>query len=574
MVTSAQPIDYTQKFSPIRDWYNEEDYITWTRSADETGECNLWNCMQTLGYGESGDLEDIEFRKGCREIYEEKVFKCLFDPKLVFPKRGEFSYGYSWPAWRKAATYAGSKEPACSMSDLLDVATNALDYHITLLRDWQTDSKLFALDLNDLLKDGKQSDSLAVSLFEGRGKQYSIKKSVAPAKKRNFNTILFDSSELPYEIACSGQEFCREWYFDHIIASLCDYIGSVEPDSHDFDHRILAYEQAIKNDPTLTVDLSRSLQQIIGELTMTQDVNKAVHDLLLGSGSGRQGCIPPAPSCVFTHWDTLKEVLEQGQKVFAEPFPDFDKIYKNGKVTEDGCSLLWEHWNSTSRRFYDRSLDELFGITDLLIPPRPTWNTRFDPYATLPESPKENESNTSACCEKEHDALDTSSSSSLIRSGHSYYRDQHAHDGHDHEKIKKRGKDNSEGCLEEETNNLVISRHKEATEVEVVPTFKVNKKQMKLVERLFSDSSDEAAQGQVSWDDIYKLMRRIGFSIDHVGGSIIRFVPPNNAGVPFNEHRPHPETSIHAIRYRAFGKRLTERYGWDKSWFERSCSAN
>ncbi|WWD02015.1 hypothetical protein V865_000053 [Kwoniella europaea PYCC6329] len=40
-----------------------------------------------------------------------------------------------------------------------------------------------------------------------------------------------------------------------------------------------------------------------------------------------------------------------------------------------------------------------------------------------------------------------------------------------------------------------------------------------------------------------------------------------DANRSFNDHRPHPETSIPAMRYRAFGQRLRDRYGWDETWF-------
>jgi uncharacterized protein (UPF0254 family) len=46
--------------------------------------------------------------------------------------------------------------------------------------------------------------------------------------------------------------------------------------------------------------------------------------------------------------------------------------------------------------------------------------------------------------------------------------------------------------------------------------------------------------------------------IDEVGGSMVRFVP-TIAGPPLLVHRPHPEPDIHAIKYRAFGKKLQQK---------------
>ncbi|WWC63675.1 uncharacterized protein I303_106280 [Kwoniella dejecticola CBS 10117] len=122
------------------------------------------------------------------------------------------------------------------------------------------------------------------------------------------------------------------------------------------------------------------------------------------------------------------------------------------------------------------------------------------------------------------------------------------------------------------SENQIIDKIPAQVEDEDTPAPKlgVTSQQMALVRKLFSKAGDEESQGQVDWNDICTLMKRIGFCVSGIGGSIVKFIPPSEGVFPFIQHRPHPDTHIGSVRFRAFGAMLTERYDWDIDWFERA----
>ncbi|WWC63670.1 uncharacterized protein I303_106275 [Kwoniella dejecticola CBS 10117] len=660
-------IDYTKLFLPLNEWTSvrEKNSDSFFYALDEQGRCRLQRTMSKSGLKFLPSWRSYEGKKLMRKIgvdFDDEVscsnsswrsrrlnptqFGMIrrYDPGLSFPARGDYSFGYSWPAWRKAASYAGAKEPPYSMSTVLTVAKNALDYHCTLLRTWQNEPAIFAADLNVILDNtdikkvaseiiirarsrgkiatrlsnlyqdiilwqkiveglesiiscginfrGRQSflrvtsrqdiqdtyghtflyltyllrkqvTTLDEAFWEGKGESFATEtreETTWSVKIRDLKDLLRLSLEpTRFVVKKDLRELKRDDYLNYVVAQLSGRASFALSDCSltDYDHHVLAYEQAMKEDPASTSKIAGFVQLLIGELIMTIDVSEAFRALLHGSDtqSERELSLPAFP----VHAGDLSEIsliLDRARKIFSEPFPDSDILYRDGKMTEKGCSMLWEHWNSTSDRFYNLTVNDLFEVNDLLKPPSPRWDPTFDSQTSIDDLPRSIEA-----------AFSIEENLPYAQSGHKFFTAHHAGLN-----IGERSTIDSDIKLNVGEDVPAQSVHSAppdaAAKHDLIKPFQVTNKQFRLVKRLFSDTGD--GQGQVRYVDIEKLLSRIGFEIEECGGSIVRFTPPNNAGFPFNDHRPHPEKTINALRHRAFGKLLTERYGWDETWFARA----
>ncbi|KAK6911026.1 hypothetical protein I203_105061 [Kwoniella mangroviensis CBS 8507] len=97
-------------------------------------------------------------------------------------------------------------------------------------------------------------------------------------------------------------------------------------------------------------------------------------------------------------------------------------------------------------------------------------------------------------------------------------------------------------------------------------TFQVKRKEYKLCKQMFSGDDID-----VTLPELSGLFRSIGFIIEKIGGSFIRFAPPNNAGSPFIVRVP-----VHGTFYRDgefpialenIHHLVVDLFGWDLDWF-------
>nr|XP_018261849.1 uncharacterized protein I303_06294 [Kwoniella dejecticola CBS 10117]OBR84007.1 hypothetical protein I303_06294 [Kwoniella dejecticola CBS 10117] len=427
-------------------------------------------------------------------------------------------------------------------------------------------TKLF-LPLNEWTSVREKVTTLDEAFWEGKGESFATEtreETTWSVKIRDLKDLLRLSLEpTRFVVKKDLRELKRDDYLNYVVAQLSGRASFALSDCSltDYDHHVLAYEQAMKEDPASTSKIAGFVQLLIGELIMTIDVSEAFRALLHGSDtqSERELSLPAFP----VHAGDLSEIsliLDRARKIFSEPFPDSDILYRDGKMTEKGCSMLWEHWNSTSDRFYNLTVNDLFEVNDLLKPPSPRWDPTFDSQTSIDDLPRSIEA-----------AFSIEENLPYAQSGHKFFTAHHAGLN-----IGERSTIDSDIKLNVGEDVPAQSVHSAppdaAAKHDLIKPFQVTNKQFRLVKRLFSDTGD--GQGQVRYVDIEKLLSRIGFDtlrrIEECGGSIVRFTPPNNAGFPFNDHRPHPEKTINALRHRAFGKLLTERYGWDETWFARA----
>ncbi|WWD02013.1 hypothetical protein V865_000051 [Kwoniella europaea PYCC6329] len=99
-----------------------------------------------------------------------------------------------------------------------------------------------------------------------------------------------------------------------------------------------------------------------------------------------------------------------------------------------------------------------------------------------------------------------------------------------------------------------------------IETFQVDRTEYKLFKKMFSGEDID-----VTLPELSGLFRSIGFIVEKIGGSFIRFAPPDNAGIPFIVRVPVKSTfhregefpigleSIHHI--------VVNLFGWDLHWF-------
>ncbi|WVF67686.1 hypothetical protein IAT40_002445 [Kwoniella sp. CBS 6097] len=86
----------------------------------------------------------------------------------------------------------------------------------------------------------------------------------------------------------------------------------------------------------------------------------------------------------------------------------------------------------------------------------------------------------------------------------------------------------------------------------------------------FTELMEEDAEC-VKPEELLKAYRSLGFICESLGGSFLRLVPPQNAGVPFIVRRPAPGTwqdpEGFEIPIVGMGEDMRLAYGWTKDWF-------
>ncbi|KIP10936.1 hypothetical protein PHLGIDRAFT_125248 [Phlebiopsis gigantea 11061_1 CR5-6] len=84
------------------------------------------------------------------------------------------------------------------------------------------------------------------------------------------------------------------------------------------------------------------------------------------------------------------------------------------------------------------------------------------------------------------------------------------------------------------------------------------------------NSAEDEKQGLASmkWDHFVKLMGEMGFTyVPSTAGSSVRFDPFDPKDRPITFHKPHPDSTIHPVMLKEFGKRLRRTYGWSEEAF-------
>ncbi|WVQ68620.1 uncharacterized protein L199_006829 [Kwoniella botswanensis] len=294
-------------------------------------------------------------------------------------------------------------------------------------------------------------------------------------------------------------------------------------------HFLLAYEKILKREPSLAIGLSPHIQKLIGEYAMAYELDDVIHSLFKAKNQfcpEHRPMVSPAPSRISAEYNKLDHTLKEATVIFS-------RAPENVTAQSSRGNKLWNCWEEACIEIHGQSFNNHFGLKDILSPISPQW----DPQSgAQPDRDTSRESNV---------AIQVPSAVPLAQSGHAY-RQMHP------DLEARQAKINTRGSAGSAAHDLATVGS--PTSVGDNP-----------VEKSYKRGNQIAPIFQ----DIYNLMNRIGFRIQNVGGSIIRFIPPNQAGLPFNEHRPHPETSISAVKYRAFGQRLRDRYGWDETWFAR-----
>ncbi|KAF9308773.1 hypothetical protein BG003_010626 [Podila horticola] len=95
------------------------------------------------------------------------------------------------------------------------------------------------------------------------------------------------------------------------------------------------------------------------------------------------------------------------------------------------------------------------------------------------------------------------------------------------------------------------------------PTFKLDKRALKVFSTLFYQPSTSAQPGEIPWNDFLYAMAATGFAIEKLYGSVWHFTPSKldvERSIQF--HEPHPTNKIPFRTARGFGRRLFRAYGW------------
>ncbi|KAI1083125.1 hypothetical protein F5B20DRAFT_528684 [Whalleya microplaca] len=133
------------------------------------------------------------------------------------------------------------------------------------------------------------------------------------------------------------------------------------------------------------------------------------------------------------------------------------------------------------------------------------------------------------------------------------------------EKIKKKTRGQANPALApstpSETKNVLGTESKS-------PSFKVDKRALKVFHTLFFKPSASTQAGEVPWVDFLHAMISTGFSVEKLYGSVWHFQPSNldvERSIQF--HEPHPSSKIPFTMARRYGRRLNRTYGWEGSMF-------
>nr|XP_019045067.1 hypothetical protein I302_06983 [Kwoniella bestiolae CBS 10118]OCF23997.1 hypothetical protein I302_06983 [Kwoniella bestiolae CBS 10118] len=610
---TPRPVNYAELFRPLEEWPDlQQKYNGWLATPDEYGVTNRSKIQRKLKLinADASLSKKEKIAKEDEEIFDrfqyEHGMRCPPNSQLPKPDRHSFRYGYTWVAWRQAAIYAGARLPMHTFAEIQELVETNLNYAATRLRRYREDHEYFADYINELclrdhviskviswtcndflswrnlsesLKDLKRLGLSNVSreaveqinsnstiqiavhyaflLLLAHIARQQVAAQVAFASGRGSNltvvTNTWDKIESRMEQYAQGrcnftlkmtfQALRKVSHLDYILAGLCKMFDSTDHGAgKHFSHFLLEYEQAIKLNPLLLNEVTSHVQQNIGCLAMSFDILDTMMAFVRADDY-----IPSCPTLSQKLAEDLEETIK-GFTIFEDvTLPTYRSIEEERHITSLLVKSLWRDYDDLSIRIYGSPVDDVLRLGAAMTKPQPYWS------APAP-------------------SRDTSfpiTDSPISTSGHSFVKKEGIWT---EDKEKTRGAATTTQAIDN-TQNEVTKAQIQSDDIGAISVkFQVNNKQMKLVGKLFSKAVDQEGQGQVKWNDICKLMKRIGFRIDEVGGSIIRFVPPDDAGVPFLEHRPHPENSMGAIRYRAFGQGLTEGYGWTLGWFERVAS--
>jgi hypothetical protein len=103
---------------------------------------------------------------------------------------------------------------------------------------------------------------------------------------------------------------------------------------------------------------------------------------------------------------------------------------------------------------------------------------------------------------------------------------------------------------------------------DVQPTFKVDKRSLKVFSTLFYQPSQTAQPGEIPWNDFLHAMCTTAFTVEKLYGSVWQFTPRNldvERSIQF--HEPHPIAKIPFLVARRIGRRLNRAYGWHGQMF-------
>ncbi|CAO3567002.1 unnamed protein product [Mortierella alpina] len=106
-------------------------------------------------------------------------------------------------------------------------------------------------------------------------------------------------------------------------------------------------------------------------------------------------------------------------------------------------------------------------------------------------------------------------------------------------------------------------------EVDVQPTFVLDKRSFKVFSTLFYRPSTSSQPGEVPWNDFLHAMGATGFAIQKLYGSVWNFTRSDldvERSILF--HEPHPISKIPFWNARLMGRRLTRTYGWHGDMFK------
>ncbi|GJJ74587.1 hypothetical protein EMPS_06945 [Entomortierella parvispora] len=107
-----------------------------------------------------------------------------------------------------------------------------------------------------------------------------------------------------------------------------------------------------------------------------------------------------------------------------------------------------------------------------------------------------------------------------------------------------------------------------SSQVDPQPTFKLDKKALKVFSTLFYQPSTSSKPGEIPWSDFLHAMRQTGFKGVKMYGSVWHFSPINpDMGRSIQFHEPHPSSKIPFNIARGFGRRLFRNYGWRGDMF-------
>ncbi|KAG0023392.1 hypothetical protein BGZ82_010754 [Podila clonocystis] len=133
------------------------------------------------------------------------------------------------------------------------------------------------------------------------------------------------------------------------------------------------------------------------------------------------------------------------------------------------------------------------------------------------------------------------------------------------DKVKTRGAAAADTPLAKALGNLDIAD----ANIDRQPTFKLDKRALKVFSTLFHQPSTSSQPGEIPWNDFLYAMAATGFAIEKLYGSVWHFTPSRldiERSIQF--HEPHPTNKIPFKIARGFGRRLFRTYGWKGDMFK------